>query len=165
MKMRPMIDYIQRNKMDDFNTPQEAVLPLLKYLDTSKIYWECTDDGSSGITQVLKEHNIKVVSTHIKNGFDFLRNKPDFDFDVIITNPPFSKKDQFLQRAYELGKPFCFLLPLTALGGVKRGEMFKKYGVELLVLSHRIDFTGKKAVWFNVAWFCWKILPEKLIIV
>ena len=39
-------------------------------------------------------------------------NKP-VQFDCIITNPPFSLKQEFLQRCYELGKPFALLLPLT----------------------------------------------------
>lgn len=108
------------------------------------------------------ENGYNVISTS-KESFDFLKDKVDFDFDMIITNPPYSIKDAFLQRCYEYNKPFALLLPLTALDGIKRNEMFSKNGVELLVLDKRIDFTGKKACWFNTSWFCWKLLNKEII--
>jgi len=159
-----MINYIKNVKNDELYTPVEGILPLLKYLPKDFIYWECTDFGDSNITKVLKNNGYKIITTHINTGFDFLKDEPNFDFDCIITNPPYSKKDKFLERAYELGKPFCFLLPITALEGVNRGKLYRKYGIEVLVLDRRLNFMkNKKGTWFNTSWFCWKILPEKLI--
>lgn len=40
---KAMIDYVKNEKHDEFYTPREAIYPILKYLDKSKIYWECTD--------------------------------------------------------------------------------------------------------------------------
>lgn len=49
----------------------------------------------------------------------------------------------------------------------KRQELFRKYGIELLLLDKRINFetpSGKgSGAWFPVAWFCWKLLPEKIV--
>ncbi len=161
---KTMINYVKNEKYDELYTPVEAIEPLLKYLPKDKIYWECTDFGSSEITNYLKTNGYNVVSTHIGSGFDFLKDKPNFDFDIIVTNPPYSIKNDFLKRAYELGKPFCFLLPLTTLEGVFRGKLFNKYGVELLVLNKRINFLkNKNNVWYNTSWFCWNVLPEKII--
>ena len=88
-----MINYIQSEKNDELYTPLNAIIPLLKYLpDDKKItIWECTDYGKSNITKVLKNCGYNVISTHISN-FDFLNDKPQFDFDMIITNPPYSLK-------------------------------------------------------------------------
>ena len=159
-----MIDYMKKVKNDEWYTPPEAVYPLLKYLPKDKIYWECTDFGKSNITKVLKENGYKVISTHIKDGFDFLKDTPTFDFDVVITNPPYSLKTEFLRRAYELGKPFAFLLPIHTLEGKERGKLFRKYGLQLLVLDKRINFSKtQRNVWFNTSWFCWKLLPKDLI--
>ena len=58
-----MINYMKNTKNDELYTPREAVLPLLKYLDKSKIYWECTDFGDSNITKVLKENGFNVIAT------------------------------------------------------------------------------------------------------
>jgi len=161
---RAMIDYMKKGKNDELYTPEEAIMPLLPYLPKGKVYWEPTDFGGSNITKVLKGNGYQVISTHINQGFDFLKDEPDFEFDVIITNPPYSLKDEFLERAYELGKPFAFLLPITTLEGKRRGELFRKYGIQVLVLDKRINFmNSKKNVWFNTSWFCWKLLPRDLM--
>ena len=94
---------------------------------------------------------------------DFLKDEPDFEFDCIITNPPYSIKDQFIKRCYELNKPFLLLLPLTALEGKERNKLYKKYGLEIIVLDKRINFRkDKNNVWFNTSWFCNKVAKEQL---
>lgn len=157
-----MINYVKTTKNDEFYTPREAVYPLLKYLDKSKIYWECTDFGDSNIRKGLVENGYKVVVTR-KEEFDFLKNDPLFKFDAIVTNPPYSLKDKFLKRCYELDKPFALLLPLTALEGKERGKLYKEKGIELIILNKRINFMKeKKNVWFNTSWFCYKVCNEQL---
>lgn len=148
-----MINYIKKEKNDELYTPREAILPILKYLDKSKVYWECTDFGESNITKVLRENGFKVINTS-KVELDFLIDDP-LDCDVIITNPPYSIKDKFIKRCYELGKPFMLLLPLTALEGKERNKLYKQYGIELIILNKRINFMKEKNnVWFNTSWFC-----------
>ena len=91
---------------------------------------------------------------------------------MIITNPPYSLKDEFLKRCYEYKKPFCLLLPITALEGKARGQMFRENGIEVLVLDGRVQFMEnmikdynktKSGNWFNTSWFCWNVLKDKLI--
>lgn len=160
-----MINYIKNPKNDELYTPEYAVYPLLPYLEKfkNKIFWECTDFGESNITKVLKDNGFSVVTSHINKNQNFFEYQPN-NWDVLITNPPYSLKDEFLEKAYELGKPFCMLLPLTALEGVKRGDLFKKYGIEVLILDKRVNFMKeKKSCWFNTSWFCWDVLPKQLI--
>lgn len=148
---------------DEYYTPEQAIIPLLKYLPRNVRIWECTDFGGSNITAVLKKNGYTVISTH-KSEFDFLTDKPDFEFDIIITNPPYSLKDEFLTKCYSYDKPFALLLPITALEGVRRGGLFRKHGIELLVFDKRINYMkNKKSVWFNTSWFCYKILPQDLL--
>ena len=164
MKKQALINYIKKPKEDEFYTPKEAILPLLKYIPKYRIIWECTDTGDSKISYLLKEMGHKVISTHIKTGFDFLKDNPNFNFDIIITNPPYSQKTEFLKRAYELNKPFGLLMPITTLEGKKRGELYRNYGIQLLIFDKRINFSKtKKRPWFGVAWFCYKLLPSQLI--
>ena len=162
---KAMIDYMKNEKNDELYTPDYAIKPLLKYLPKNKIIWECTDFGNSNITKVLKENGYKVISTH-KKDFDFLMDDPDFEFDMIITNPPYSLKDDFLKKCYEHDKPFCLLLPITTLEGIERGKMFRENDIQLLVLDRRCNFiydNCKKSNWFNTSWFCWNVLPKQLI--
>jgi hypothetical protein len=159
-----MIDYTKKPKFDHFNTPDYAVEPLLRYINPNWTVWEPTDTyGKSKITAVLRSHGNKVISTS-KKKIDFMHGEPDFEFDCIVTNPPYSHKDEFIISCMARQKPFALLLPLTALEGVCRGTMFrdmgKKFGV--LVLDRRVEFAGG-SVWFNTSWFCYGILPRQLI--
>lgn len=150
-------------KFDEFVTPAYAVIPLAKYIKPNATIWECTGYNSI-ITQVFKHYDHKVVETHINNNFDFLKDKPDFDFDVIVTNPPYSIKDEFIAKCYEYKKPFALLLPITAFEGIPRGKMFAEHGIEIMIFNRRVEFTGG-GVWFAANWFCWNILPEKLVFI
>ena len=153
---------IQHQINDEIYTPEIALLPLLKYLPKGLKIWECTDFGESNITKVLKEHGYEVISTH-KTNFDFLKDKPSFDFDIIITNPPYSLKDDFIEKCYSYNKPFALLLPITALEGLRRGALYRKFGLQLIILDKRINFMkDKKSNWFNTSWFCWKLLKHDL---
>ena len=82
---------------------------------------------------------------------------------MIITNPPYSLKDEFLKKCYEWKKPFALLLPITALEGKVRGEMYRENGIEVLVLDGRVEFMEKSGNWFNTSWFCHNVLPKELI--
>jgi len=98
---------------------------------------------------------------------------PESEFEkeseYIITNPPYSLKDMFLARAFEIGKPFAFLLPLTALEGIRRGKMFSDNEIQILIPNRRFNFANpigrksKGSCWFATAWFCYKLnLPKQL---
>lgn len=157
-----MINYIKKEKNDELYTPREAIIPILKYLDKTKIYWECTDFGNSNIRKTLVENGFKVIATR-KEEFDFLKDDPLFRFDVIITNPPYSIKDKFIKRCYELNKSFMLLLPITSLEGKERNKLYKENGIELIVLNKRINFMkDKKNVWFNTSWFCHNVCKKQL---
>jgi len=145
---------------DECYTPCKAVKPLLKFLDKNLLYYDCTSGISKNIVNCLLENGFKAKDS---GSLDYLKDKIPDDFDVLITNPPYSKKDAFLEKAYLDGRPFAMLLPVTALQGIKRNALFKKYGVEILVLNKRVDFTGKGSPHFGVAWFCRGLLPCNLM--
>lgn len=149
------------NSNDELYTPEYAIYPLLEYLPKTAVIWECTSDGHT-IAEGLKKRGYEVIETHLDNGFNFLTDEPDFDYDIQVTNPPFSKKNEFLKRSYEIGKPFAMLLPITTLESISRGKMFREKGIQVLVLDRRVEFMSK-SVWFNTSWFCWNLLPQDLI--
>jgi hypothetical protein len=157
-----MINYVKKKKHDHFDTPAYAVYPLLEYIPSKWVIWEPTDTtGNSEIARELKKHGNKVISTS-RESFNFLTNEPDFEFDCIITNPPYTLKNQFIKKCFFHGKRWAMLMPLTALEGVERGRWFRDHGIELLVLDRRVEFTGGSC-WFNTSWFCYRVLPHSLM--
>lgn len=140
---------------DDYQTPAKALRPLLPYLKKDWIIWECAE-GKGNLSSELRKQGFKVIGTDILNGHDFLTWKPE-KFDCIITNPPFSLKQEFLERVYNLGKPFALLLPLTTFETKKRQNLFQKYGTEVIFFDKRINFETPDGSgggsWFATAWF------------
>lgn len=152
---------------DIFYTPPHAVRYITKYIPKSWKIWE-NAKGTNQIVNVLEEDGYNVIGTDINDGFDFMDTlMPLPEFDCVLTNPPFSIKDKWLERCYSLNKPFALLLPLTALGEQKRVAMFKKNGIQLLMPPERINFgtpSGQgSGAWFYSAWFCHGLdLPSQI---
>ena len=148
---------------DEIYTPDYAIKPLIPYIDKGLVIWE-NAYGTGLLAKHLRKVGYKVVGNA---NIDFL--KEYCECDVIVTNPPYSIKEKFLQRAFELGKPFAFLLPLTTLEGQKRGKLFADKGIQLIIPNRRINFiydNAKSASWFSTAWFTWKLkLPKDLLFV
>ena len=157
---------MKQGMSDDFQTPPEALEPLIPYLNKDWTIWECAN-GTGNLSTALIKKGFEVVATDIKVcDFDFLTQKP-VQWDCIITNPPFSLKQEFLERCYQLGTPFALLLPLTTFETPKRQALFKKYGVQVIFFDKRINFetpSGKgSGSWFATAWFTWGLnLPKEL---
>jgi len=149
---------INNKGSDEYYTPPEALEPLLSRLDKQLVYYEATSGVSSAIVDYMKENGFSVVGSE---GRDFLLDELP-EFDAVLTNPPYSIRDKFIEKCYELDKPFALLLPVNTLQGVRRGKYFKT-GLELIVFNNRISFTedGVKPH-FGVAWFCKDLLKEKL---
>jgi hypothetical protein len=142
---------------DEIYTPDYAINPLLPYLKKDWIIWESAWGTGK-------------LASHFKNqGFNVKKDPDNLDYNIEITNPPYSKKELFLEEAYHRGKPFAFLMPLTALEGIKRGDLYRKHGIQLIIPNRRINFimpNKQGSSWFQVAWFCWRLnLPKDLMFV
>ena len=153
------------NAPDDFQTPPEALISLYPFLNKQWTIWEPAM-GKGNLVTKLKNKGYQVIGTDILTGYNFLYYVPEH-FDCIITNPPYSIKQDFLERCYTLGKPFALLLPLTTFETPKRQSLFKRYGLQVIFMPKRINFEtpdGKgNGSWFAVAWFTWGLnLPKDM---
>lgn len=162
------VNSIKNSEAQECYTPYYAVEPLLKYIDKDKIIWCPFDEEWSAFYNLFKENGYKVIRSHLNEGKDFFTYEPD-NYDVIISNPPYSIKDKILERLYELNKPFAMLLPLPTLQGKKRYECFKN-GCQALVFDDRIGYhelshmgTYNKANHFASIYICKDILPRDLV--
>lgn len=148
---------------DECLTPRYAVEPIIPYLKSSKFktVWCPFDTPHSQYVRVLSRKGFKVLHSHIDEGKDFFSYLPDVPYDVIVSNPPFSKKDEVLERVYALGKPFMLLLPQNSLQSQKRVKLFMKHGLQYLGFDKRVCFytNGELDAWkagnhFASGYFC-----------
>jgi hypothetical protein len=112
--------------------------------------------------------NVKVIYTHIDSGENFFFYEPEEAYDIIISNPPFSCKDDILKRLYELNKPYAILLPVPSLQGQKRFPYMKD--CQALIFDKRINYYMtaekkeiQKGVSFGSFYLCRNFLPKDLI--
>lgn len=157
-------------KGDECYTPFYAVDPIVKYVKPGQTVWLPFDEEWSAFNVALTEAGFKTICSHIANGQDFFEYEPD-EYDVIISNPPFSLKDDVLERAYALDKPFALLMPIQTLQGKRRFKYMSQGGLQLLTFNARIGFHTPekmdkhiKSSSFASAYFCRNFLPADLIL-
>ena len=149
---------------DNFYTPEYAINPIIPYLNKSWQIWECCNGGGN-MSSILEKNDLTCIKSDILTGEDFLTSNRT-DFSAIVTNPPFSLKDKFLAKCFESNKPFALLLPLTALEGKFRQSLYKKYGVQVILMNKRVNYMNHEkgnGCWFASAWFTHGLnLPKDL---
>ncbi len=161
--IKSYINYMKKEKNDEWYTPDYAIHPILEFLkNNKKIIWCPFDTEKSNYVKLLKFNGFKVIYSHKSINKNFFEYEPK-KWDIIISNPPFSIKDKVLERCYALNKPFALLLPLSALEGVFRTNLYIKYGIQILKFDKRIGFNEKEGISFATAYFCNKFLPNNLI--
>lgn len=143
---------------DNCQTPAYALAPLLPFLKVDWAIWECAC-GDGILSGAMLDKGFTVLSSDIRFGSDFFEFEPKRIWDCIVTNPPYSCKYEWLERCYQLQKPFALLLPLEILGAARAQRLFEKKGIEIILLNRRVNFKmpykGLKGggAWFAVAWF------------
>lgn len=159
---------------DEVYTAAFAVKPLLKYLcdfQQSKgreiIIWCPFDLEESEYVKIFQNEGYQVIHSHIDEGKNFFFYEPD-EYDIIISNPPFSIKDDIIKHLYELSKPYAILLPIPALQGQKRFPYMTD--CQALIFDKRINYyTDKekkqvqKGINFGSFYLCKDFLPKDLI--
>ena len=144
---------------DFFETPEEAILPIKPYIPSGvKTILEPTY-GKGAIGKVLEKWGYKVIKRDLYPKTadtvkaDFLTD-PIPECDMIIFNPPFSLKTEFLTRACSLNKPFLFICPVTIIETRKRFTLFRDHKLSILNLPNRTNYDNTKGrkVFFHSVW-------------
>ena len=153
---------------DEVYTPAYAVKPIIKYIPKDAIVWCPFDLEASEYVKLIRANGNQVIATHIDTGYNFFDYEPTGHYDVIVSNPPFSIKDDIVRRLYELNKPYAMLLPIPSLQGQKRFPYIKD--CQALIFDKRINYYTnlqtmeiQKGISFGSFYLCRNFLPEKLI--
>ena len=143
-------------KDDDYETPKYILEMLLPYIkDYTKIYdpFYC-----AGRVKKNWEELGKIC-------YAFNREPPE-DFDITISNIPFSMKEKSMELFIDLKKPFIILMPIDAMGSKWINKYFNK--IQYIIPHKRLHFSkeGKlgKGSWFDTCFYCYGLNLEKDII-
>lgn len=143
-------------KHDDYMTRKDTWDNIKQYIPQNKLIWEAFyGDGNSG--KYLRELGFEVIHEDI-NFFEEDRG------DIIISNPPFSKKKEVLQRLKQLNKPFIIICPISMLNTNYYRELFAN-DCQLIIPRKRIQFIklengqlkDEGRCHFDCAYYCYKI--------
>lgn len=151
------------NEKDEYYTPKILVDAIIPFIPKNKIVWCPFDLETSEFVYGLREHGNKVVYSHIWNGQDFFTYEPE-EYDIIVSNPPFTRKLDVFDRLYSLGKPFAMVCGLPILNYQEIGSFFLDKNLQLLIVDKKVSFDGHTAS-FNNSYFCYDILPRDLMFV
>lgn len=148
------------NEKDEYYTPPILVNAILPFIPKHSKVWCPFDTEDSEFVHAFRvNHN--VVYSHIWSGQDFFDYEPE-SYDYIVSNPPFTRKLEVLERLYELRKPFAMVLPLPMLNYQEVGAFFLDKPLQLLIVDKKVSFDGNTAS-FNNSYFCKDILPRDLM--
>ena len=164
------MDLVANSGNDEFYTPIYAIKPIAKYIKPRSKIWCPFDTENSLFVTELKRLGHTVVFTHIFTGTDFFKcETPECDY--IISNPPYSKKTEVLQRLFEIGKPFAMLLGVVGLfESQTRFNMFKNNDFEVMYLNKRVayfkSYEEQKPSLnppFSSVYICKNVLPKPMV--
>lgn len=149
-------------KQDEMYTPAYGVIPILEYLPKDKVIWCPFDTKESMFVIELKKAGYQVVHSHIFDGKDYYEYEPE-NWDIMVSNPPFTKKRQIFQRALSFNKPFALLMTNTWLNDSAPKQLFYEKELQLMMFDKRIEFSGEKKITFSSSYYCWNLLPKQII--
>jgi len=156
-------------KHDDYMTPKYAWENITQYIPKDKIIYEAFyGDGKSG--EYLRELGCKEV---IHEMIDFFDDTTLPEYDILISNSPFSKSKEIMNRLFKLDKPFILILPSSKIN-TSYMRIFKNSNLQIIIPRKRIHFEKKingetpdgwrNACNFDCFYYCYKInLPNDII--
>lgn len=161
----------EREANDFYATDPTALIALLDTGESfSENIWECAC-GDGALSKTLTSYGYDVKSTDLifrgygEGDVDFLAFDGEYDGDI-VTNPPYSKAKEFVEKALSVvtdGHKVAMLLRLQFLETKSRRELFERFPPKYVyVSSSRIqcakngDFKGTGSSAVAYAWFVWE---------
>ena len=171
----------ERNIADFYATPIEVIENFLKHYNLNEGSILEPSAGNGNFSRVIKQKypnynldQIEVIDEEKSNLLqygnveinDFLQTTKVKDYATIITNPPYSLAQEFVEHSFNLypNADVIMLLRLAFLESKKRYDFWQKHPVnELYILSQRPSFTGKGTDATAYAWFVWNKSGKQII--
>lgn len=146
-------------KHDDYMTPKYAWENIKDYIPKCKIWEAFYGDGESG--NYLTDMGFDVI--HEER--DFFTEPPD-EWDMIVSNPPFSKSKEVMKKLLEYDKPFIIIFPSSKIN-TSYFRDWKDKNLQIIIPRKRIQFiklvdgkvpeNWKNSCNFDCFYYCYKI--------
>ena len=162
------LNLMKKTKLDDYTTPLYVWKMLVEYLDLDKntiIYEPFYSEGKSG--EYLERLGYKNI---IHKCEDFFENYENYNFDLILSNPPYSIKQNILKILYKIDKPFVLIMPTSIISKLYVKNIFKDDidKIQYIIPNRRIQFEKKgfnnKRTPFDTLFFCYKMNLKRDIV-
>lgn len=138
---------------DDYYTPDYAmdmvwphIIAAFQDRDATRIWEPCC--GQMHMVRYFQSHGYNnVIATDIKQGQDVLSWNPEpSEYDVIVTNPPYSLKTKFMKRLMGLGKPFAIIISSRIFDNRAIKELIAQDHAHFRFLfpNRRVDYIRKE---------------------
>ena len=151
-------------KNDEYYTKKESWADIAQYLPRDKVIWECFYSERSRSAEYLRELGFDVVYKPV----DFFEENLG---DILVSNPPFSKKKEVFARLKELGKPFVMLVPTNTIHTKYFTQTFHDEQIQLIMPWRKRQFDSPiynlhpRGCSFNTLYVCYKMnLPKDVIL-
>lgn len=153
-------------------TPWYAVDPIIKHINDIRPWlptiWCPFDKENSEFVKRIKSAWYNVIFSHIDDWQDFYNYEPNEDWDIIISNPPFTNKRKIFERALSFNKPFALLMSMTWLNDSAPKQLFKDKQMQLLMFEERIkyikpDWTTDNKITFSSWYYCYNMFSHDII--
>lgn len=118
--------------------------------------------------KTFQKLGLEVVYGHIDTGQDFFSFKKP-QGEIVVSNPPFSKRNEIFERLYEMDIPFALVINFNGLFDSKsRAKMLNEGNVQLLIPYGRMKFIHKDKGYLNSPNFqsvyvCNKLLDRQIV--
>ena len=128
---------------DDYYTPPEATVALLKYLEGKKVKLDKVTAlehcyGVGHIADVLEEYKMEVIKRDkytLPESHDILETPIPSKAQAIITNPPYGIKYDIIEWAYRSKSPWAMLLPFDIVITIKGQRIFQNHPYTVCLLT------------------------------
>ena len=163
-----------RSKGDEYYTPISVWENIIEFLPKDKII--CDPFNSVGNpTSMLNHANLKSLGLKMSPlvKYDHTTGEGDFfkddgkEWDVLVSNAPFSIKQKIIKKLVDMDKPFCIIVPTITMSNKYISKLGKH--IQIIIPCQRIKYfhadnvTNGRAC-FPSVYLCYKMnLPDKLI--
>jgi len=159
---------IKKKKLDHYTTPLYVWKMLLDYLDLGKdtIIYEPFYNDSKSKTYLGKLGYNNVIHENE----DFFENYDKYKYDIILSNPPYSIKQNILKVLYKIDKPFVLIVPTAIISKLYLKNIFNddidkvQYIIPSRRLQYEVNGYNQKRCCFDCLFFCYKLELKRDIV-